>query len=202
MATKSGTEGTLGADLSRREQLLFGARDLFLHFGYKKTTLEDIGRACGLGKAAAYHYFPGGKQGIFEEVVRYESTRMLGEIRAAVALVEDPREQLAAVMETRFRLLGDYLSDSGVAAEMAEILPQAEAVREEYFQQEADIIRGVLLRGHDLGLFRDIGDDAPTLLISAVRGVEAHFARNHASAGIDAGISLLLDLLLQGLCRR
>ena len=203
MSVLSDTTSSEPFDTPRREELLAGAKALFLRLGYRKTTLEDIGRACGLSKAAAYHYFPGGKRQIFEEEVRHESVRMLNAIHEAVGATRDPAEQMVAVLETRFRYLGDYLSETGVAVEMAELLPQAESIREEYFRQEAGVLQDILARGQREGLFRDIpGDDVPRLLISAVRGIELHFARTSSVDGIASGIPLLLGLLLDGLRRR
>lgn len=48
-----------------RKDILTGARELFIHFGFKKTTMEDIARKIGKSKSSLYYYFKT-KEEIFE----------------------------------------------------------------------------------------------------------------------------------------
>lgn len=41
----------------KRKMILGAANDCFTKFGYKKTTLEDIGKSIGISKASIYYYF-------------------------------------------------------------------------------------------------------------------------------------------------
>lgn len=41
----------------KRKMILAAANDCFTKFGYKKTTLEDIGKSIGISKASIYYYF-------------------------------------------------------------------------------------------------------------------------------------------------
>lgn len=61
-------EGARGpADHSRREQILAVAAEHFGRFGYKKTSISDIGRAIGISHAYVYRFFES-KQAIGEAV--------------------------------------------------------------------------------------------------------------------------------------
>ncbi len=45
-------------DLSdRRSRILAGAREAFLRFGFKRTSLADIASGAGVSRTAVYHYF-------------------------------------------------------------------------------------------------------------------------------------------------
>lgn len=59
----------------KREQIIIAARDCFSKYGYKKTTLEDIGQKIGLNKASIYYYFKN-KQEIYMTIV-LQDFRML-----------------------------------------------------------------------------------------------------------------------------
>ena len=50
----------LGPDDRHRARILDAARDAFLEFGIRRTTMGDIGRRCGLSPATLYRRFAGG----------------------------------------------------------------------------------------------------------------------------------------------
>src|SRR5262245_27914286 len=76
-----------GQDPRKREQILDGARKLFLAEGFDAASMGDIARAAGVSKGTLYVYFDS-KEGLFAELVRE------GELRQANAIfaldLEDP----------------------------------------------------------------------------------------------------------------
>lgn len=60
----NGQQNSSELDPVRRE-ILNGARELFIHFGFKKTTMEDIAKKIGKSKSSLYYYFKT-KEEIFE----------------------------------------------------------------------------------------------------------------------------------------
>lgn len=65
--TKSGNE-------EREHRILSAAADLFVHYGYDKTTVDDIARAAGVSKGAVYLHFKG-KDDLFEGLLIREMKR-------------------------------------------------------------------------------------------------------------------------------
>ena len=55
----------------KREQILKAASECFARFGYKKTTLDDIGKIIGLNKTSIYYYFES-KEEIYIAIVTNE----------------------------------------------------------------------------------------------------------------------------------
>ncbi len=55
--------------LEMRKKMLKTARFLFAKNGYHATSMRSINRAVGMSDALTYHYFPGGKLEIFNEVI-------------------------------------------------------------------------------------------------------------------------------------
>lgn len=91
-------------DLIRRgrkfEQVLSGAREVFLRDGFDGASVDDIARAAGVSKATLYSYFPD-KRLLFLEVAKAECRRAADE---AEALIDDDAP-VAAVL----RLAGERI---------------------------------------------------------------------------------------------
>ncbi len=61
-------------------------------WGIAKTTVDDIARTAGISRATLYRAFPGGKELVFEAVVRQETARFFATVTARLdqaASVED-----------------------------------------------------------------------------------------------------------------
>jgi AcrR family transcriptional regulator len=56
-------DGNDGNSCETRQAILEAARSRFLHYGYKKTTIDEIAADAGVGKGTVYLYF-GGKEDI------------------------------------------------------------------------------------------------------------------------------------------
>ncbi|QEE14515.1 TetR/AcrR family transcriptional regulator [Promethearchaeum syntrophicum] len=54
--------------MMEKSEIIVTAQEIFERFGYKKTTLKDIGEAVGLDKTSLYHYFKN-KEDLFIEVL-------------------------------------------------------------------------------------------------------------------------------------
>ncbi|HSI86765.1 MAG: TetR/AcrR family transcriptional regulator [Candidatus Methylacidiphilales bacterium] len=81
----SGTGQRGPASHERREQILHAADDHFRLYGYRKTTVSDLGRAIGVSSAYIYRFFES-KQAIGEAIC----TMVLGKIQVELnAIVAD-----------------------------------------------------------------------------------------------------------------
>lgn len=108
----------------REQRILDAAAELFVHYGYDKTTVSDIARQAGISKGAIYLHFTS-KDGLFEALIRREM-QVYGE-RWFAKLEADPaggtiaamyKTSLYAMSSSPFmaalfrqdsRLLGNYL---------------------------------------------------------------------------------------------
>lgn len=92
------------------DQVLAGARTVFLRDGFEGASVDDIAREAGVSKATLYSYFPD-KRLLFMEVAKAECRRQAD---AAVELTADalpPAEVLTAAAR---RLTGFLVSDFGL----------------------------------------------------------------------------------------
>lgn len=77
------------AEAARQVEIVDAATGIFLRYGFKKTTMEDIARTVGISRQALYLYFPT-KEAVFKAVV----SRTLEAIRveASAALAHEDRD--------------------------------------------------------------------------------------------------------------
>jgi AcrR family transcriptional regulator len=189
------------AEKDTRTKIRDKARHIFERYGYRKTTIEDIGKACGFGKAALYHYFTS-KEEIFAEVVRAESDSLLSQMRRAVAETDDPKAQIVAMVKTRFKIIGDAIVGRDLADEFSDLLPLAANARQAFFREEAKLLAQILREGQRRGVFRSTHlGSMPVIMISAFRGIEMHLAEVQDAPALDESLDALLRLFFEGLCK-
>lgn len=89
-----GCEGKAGMTSdTKRERAVAAAADQFLRYGYNRTRMGDIARACGMSRPALYLLFPS-KDDAFNEAVLHLNSLRTAEITAAVAAAEGLAERL------------------------------------------------------------------------------------------------------------
>ncbi|MCZ4352601.1 TetR/AcrR family transcriptional regulator [Roseovarius aestuarii] len=91
------------------EQVLQGARDVFMRDGFEGASVDEIARAAGVSKATLYSYFPD-KRLLFSEVARVECNRQASE---ALAVIDINAPVEAALHSAADRLVRFFLSDFG-----------------------------------------------------------------------------------------
>jgi len=88
------------------EQVLEGARKVFLRDGFEGASVDDIAREAGVSKATLYSYFPD-KRLLFMEIAKGECARQADETVALINAGEKPVEQ---VLRLAAAALIDYIS--------------------------------------------------------------------------------------------
>lgn len=136
---------------AKRDLILREAAVVFARFGYDKTTLDDIGKECGLNKASLYYYFKS-KEAIFLEVVLGVARRFVHALREEVAQIEDVEEKVIHYILARVRRYQEALNLNQLSGEH---LRQLEKKYLEQYQenkiQELNYLRDLLQQAHDKG---------------------------------------------------
>lgn len=89
------------------DQVLEGARSVFLRDGFEGASVDDIARAAGVSKATLYSYFPD-KRLLFLEVARCECLRQTDETEALICTATTVKEVLTIAAT---RLVEFFLSE-------------------------------------------------------------------------------------------
>lgn len=101
-ATQNTRDAPAALDTAKRQQLMEGARRVFLEHGFDGASVGDIVRAAGISKGTLYAYFPS-KEKLFETLV-FEDKRKQAE---AACILDEADEDVARVLFT----LGTSLLD-------------------------------------------------------------------------------------------
>lgn len=91
------------------DQVLEGARVVFMRDGFEGASVDDIARAAGVSKATLYSYVPD-KRLLFSEVARIECDRQAS---AAIAVIDPEATAEQALLTIADRVVRFFLSDFG-----------------------------------------------------------------------------------------
>lgn len=81
-----------------RETILRAAGEIFTRHDYHEVLMEDVARACGVGKGTLYRYFPG-KRELYLAVMFEGIARLRDEMQAAVQRPEAPVRKLERAVD-------------------------------------------------------------------------------------------------------
>jgi len=182
------------------EALLRAARRVFVRRGYAQTRVEDVLREAGISTRAFYR-FHASKDDLFLELFDRANRAAMQRLRETVARHGDPAAQLDAYVDASLdlaydpRLRGETALFANVPGELAERhAREVDACR----AQLVDVLREIVRRGRDAGVFRDAD---PELDAWALHGaIGALLGRALASPG--SAPRAALGARLRSLCRR
>lgn len=186
------------------DQVLEGARSVFMAQGFEAASVDEIARAAGVSKATLYSYFPD-KRLLFMEVVRSECLRQADE---AVAVV-DPDAPVETVLQAGGRRIVDfYTSDFGrgvhrICVAEAERFPELgrrfyESGAEMARERIGDYLREACARGKlridDIPLAADqfVKLCEADLLDRVICGVRRDFTEAEIARVIDGAVAMFL----------
>ncbi len=105
------------ASPDKREIIISSALDLFRHYGYRRTSMEDIARAAAVAKGTLYLYFKS-KDELFEAICKSLAEQVGESLEEADALDLPLEEKLNALMEAKFGFVYSWVLSSPHAAEL------------------------------------------------------------------------------------
>jgi TetR/AcrR family transcriptional regulator, mexJK operon transcriptional repressor len=141
------------------DQVLDGARRVFLRDGFDGASVDDIAREAGVSKATLYAYFPD-KRLLFTEICRTECRRQTEAAEAEIAGAENAGDLPVEVMLTMAaeRIAGFLMSEFGrsifrlIVAEG----PRFPGLAEEFYRNGPGLIHERLV--HHIGCLVRSGD--------------------------------------------
>jgi AcrR family transcriptional regulator len=184
----------------KRSTIVDAAQNLFARFGLAKTTIEDIAKKVGMGKASLYYYFRS-KESIFKEVVAKEGKTLKEKILKAVNSQNTPQDKIRSYFITRMteiKSLSNYYS----AIKDDYLLNYAfiEQARKEYDTFEVTLVSSMLQEGvhKDIFTVEDVTLTAETIL-AALKGLEYQWSYKISNDQIEKNIKALLRILFTGI---
>ena len=101
-------------------RILQAAHHCFSHYGFQKTSMEDIAREAGVSRGSVYRHFPD-KDSLFRAVSQQQAEAFLDEMQHRTARIADLGGQIDEIA----RMTLEYLRDDPINAAMARTDPDA-----------------------------------------------------------------------------
>lgn len=179
------------------------ARNIFTHFGFKKTTMEEIAHATRKGKSSIYYYF-GSKEDIFKAVVEKEAEELKEELYRKISEIEDPIERLKVYITVRMRKLNQLTNFyTALKSDYLSHLEFIEQIRKSYDLDEIRVVAGIIQDGIESGKFA-VEDPqlSAVAIVTAMKGLEVPLFLNKEHANFEVRLNNLINFLFYGIVKR
>lgn len=127
----------------RRVALIEAAIHVFLRYGFKKASMDEVARAAGLSRQGLYLHFPT-KEILFREGVVFMLERSLAQGRAA--LHEEARSLEERVVAAFDSMYGQYVESLSPSTHMAELLEASKQLLGNLVQEQEQAFRDAVAR--------------------------------------------------------
>jgi AcrR family transcriptional regulator len=190
-----------------RDTILDAAGRLFEHFGYKKTTMDDIAHEAGVGKATIYVYFPSKAETALTWIDR-SNCIMLDDLRAIAQKPTSVPERLEELLHHRVMVRYDRAQHFVQSFDelFAPVHSALLVKRDQINYQEASVLGGVIAEGAASGLFECEDAEAAgyhfVLATNSFMPYSLSADRLGDRARVEENVSQIAHLLLYGLARR
>jgi AcrR family transcriptional regulator len=195
----------------KKEKILEASYQRFLHYGYSKTTMNEIAGDLSMSKALLYYYFPDKSQ-LYVAVMRKLANDFIGMLSARVSQSTDLLSAFKAQIDTHHEfMVNNYnffdffrLNEQNLPSTIWEIIAYIH-------QTEIEQLAQALLKDVQNGQTKPI-DDAPAmvdLILDALHGVKVR-SMSHKKTGfplkehleeIHQKRILLVEIFVKGLAR-
>lgn len=193
-----------------RQAILEAARSRFLHYGYKKTTIDDIAQTAGVGKGTVYLYFEN-KEEILLTLARSVKKNITEQMRAIAQSFAPPDEKIRRMALAKILSVHDACQTALHGIELVDEMLQPRLMRcgADEQQAQAAILAGVLdegVRKGDFVLPCASDQAAEYITLALISFFPPYFNPCHSHTGcrhdLEARVNAMLDFLLWGLRRQ
>ena len=185
-----------------RKKIVLTAGQIFSHYGFRKTTMDEIAKALKMGKSSIYYYFES-KEEIFEAVVLHEANILRNELTTAIKSVDSPIEKMKKYVFVRmkaFEKLSNYYN--AIFDKNLDHFDFIESIREKYDREELAILRLILYHGSRKNVFSITNSEYTALAIqTTLKGLEVPLFWKKKEVNIESRLNAILDVLFNGILK-
>ncbi|MCU0471741.1 MAG: TetR/AcrR family transcriptional regulator [Bacteroidales bacterium] len=186
-----------------RKKIIITAGEIFSHYGFKKTTMDEIAKALKMGKSSIYYYFQG-KEQIFEAVVLNEANILRNELTTSIKSVDSPIEKMRNYVFVRmkaFEKLSNYYN--AIFDKNLDHFDFIETIRAKYDREELAILRLILYHGARRKVFNVTNSEYTALAVqTTLKGLEVPLFWKKKEVNIEHRLNAILDVLFNGILKK
>ena len=195
-----------------RQAILQAARARFLHYGYKKTTIDEIAADAGIGKGSVYLHFSS-KEDIMLTIARDVKKSVTEQMRAIAATFATPDEKLRRMMLAKIITVHDAVFSTTHGIDIVDdmLRPKLMECGRAEHEAQAQILAGVLAEGEKIGDFSLAGYEPSEMAHLFSMAYMSFFPpyltgcyadKGHCQKRLETMVGHMTDFLLTGLRRR
>ena len=206
MATKETPE----LQSETRRAILEAARTRFLHYGYKKTTIDEVAADAGIGKGTIYLYFCT-KEEILLTIAREVKRNITEQMRAIAGSLGSPEDRLRRMLLASILSVNDAARTASHGIELVDELLKPQLMHCGQAEREAQmaLVEGVLSEGISQEAFAveaSAGEATIQLFTALVAFYPPYLNPCHNSPAcrhsLERQANAMIDFLLRGLRQR
>lgn len=158
-------------------EIIKSAMGLFMQYGLKKTTMEDVAEASGKGKSTLYYYFKN-KEELFEMAIRDGAQRSYHELLEAINKESSFDSRLRTYLSKRYQIQNEARVFFGsIQKDIRQYLDLIYKIRKELDLMESAILKSIFLQALKDGEISSLPEDKLEaliyILLVAFRGMES-----------------------------
>lgn len=183
-----------------RQSIIDVSAKLFARYGIRKTSIEDVAAAAGIGKGSVYLHF-GSKDELFGAVVRTVSDRMLYALIAAVRRARSTAGKVRAFAQAKLMGVATLAEEFDVDEEtLMELLSAAIVHRRAHDSREHALLESVLCEANASGgLLVEHPERFATGMLAVLTALLTTSVVKRDEAAIRSGVDEVLKVLVRGL---
>jgi len=193
----------------KREKILESAYQQFLHYGYSKTTMNEIAGALSMSKALLYYYFPDKSQ-LYTAVTRKLANDYLKTLEDNLSQIGDLKESFVFQINNHHNFIVNNYNFFDFIRLNEQSLPDTIwEIVDEIRQAEMDLLGNAIVAAADKGLINHVNNprEIVDLLLDALQGVrvsamghkKTSFPKKEHLDEIHEKRLLLVDIFINGL---
>lgn len=168
----------------KKQLILQHAKDLFLTQGFQVISMDDIAKACGMGKASIYHYYES-KDALFHAMLDNELDQYETGITTELKKVKSASDRLLHFVELKFATIKRHHQDlknpneffTAIGAKYFEIMHR-------FGQKDSEMIASILFYGITTGEFKQVDPiKLSSIIVSLFWGMQYSVYGKHCVDG-------------------
>jgi AcrR family transcriptional regulator len=184
----------------KQELIINVAESQFIRFGFRKTTMEDIAKAAGIGKATLYYYFKS-KEDIFAAMIEKVAQSALKQVIGATNTGKTPQEKFRIFWISQAQFIKEKVDYyAALREDLLELFPSIRRKQEKAEGSALAALRGILAEGVDRHVFAIPDVEATArILLFLMQGLTQRIIIEENWATWEDVINLFLELVVKGL---
>lgn len=190
------------------EQILQAALQLYLKYGVKKVTMDDVAKLIGKSRTAIYYYYKN-RDEIFDAVMQTLVHEVLGEIRQETDKADNLQAKLRAFCLAKIkssesrRTIFSAMEQGMDADEISRHTQTMNSLHKQMMKGEAALLKSIISEGRANENIRPLKTKEMErlifVLLSGIRGIKREMNHENDFSDMDAVIGTLVGMAMRWL---